>query len=208
MKICQKCSTENSDIAMFCNGCGSPLDASALQQTQPPQSTRKKNKKVILSCFITLIVLVTIIVGIFIVLVLTDDTPIVSVNENGDVVQNGAIISEYDYKLSCKLTDYDDIARNPDKYKGENLVFIGKVVQCERIYGTSYYARVDVTVDITADYKDIIYVTFDIPQGESKILKGDIVMLYGVCQGTETYTSVLGEEITIPAIQAAYIDIR
>ena len=86
-------------------------------------------------------------------------------------------------------------------------MFTGEVIQCEQSYGTSYYARVNVTLNEFDYYEDTIYVTFEIPEGTDKILEEDIVKLYGVGQGAETYTSIFGEEITIPSLEAIYVEL-
>ena len=44
-------------------------------------------------------------------------------------------------------------------------------------------------------------------EGETHILENDYVTIYGECNGTETYKTVLGNKITIPAISAKYIDL-
>ena len=136
-----------------------------------------------------------------------NDSSTLIVDANGDVVLNGEVISEKDFKKSCDKIKYEDLARNPDNYKDKNLMFKGEVIQCEQSYGTSYYARVNVTVDEYGFYSDTIYVTFDIPEGGDKILEEDIVKLYGVCKGSETYTSIFGETITIPSLDAAYVEL-
>ena len=119
--------------------------------------------------------------------------------------KNNKIINIYD--KSCVEVKYEDLARNPDNYKGQNLVFTGEVIQCEQSYETNYYARVNVTLNEYDYYEDTIYVTFELPEGADKILEEDIVKLYGVCQGSETYTSIFGESITIPSLDAAYVEL-
>ena len=115
--------------------------------------------------------------------------------------------SKEDYKNSCVELEYEKIARNPDKYKGKNLKFKGEVIQCEKSFGTSYYARINVTLNQYGLYEDTIYVTFKIPKGEDRILDGDIVEVYGICTGEKSYLSIFGEQITIPGLDALYIEL-
>lgn len=199
MKFCQKCGTENIDEANVCSNCGNSFAPQA--PVEKPKKKKKKGRKI-------LIILLVLIVAFFAIMMSGgDDSSSLTIDANGDVILNGEVIAKKDFKKSCSEVKYEDLARNPDNYKGQNLVFKGEVIQCEQIYGTSYYARVNVTVDEYGFYSDTIYVTFEIPEGEDKILEEDIVKFYGVCQGSETYTSIFGETITIPSLDAAYVEL-
>lgn len=112
-----------------------------------------------------------------------------------------------DFKETCTKIEYEKLARNPNKFKNENLYFKGEVIQCGKSFGTKYYARVNVTLNSYGLYEDTIYVTFNIDDGQDKILEGDIVKLYGICQGEESYTSIFGEQITIPSLDALYVEL-
>lgn len=198
MKYCQKCGTQHEDTSVKCTNCGAPFEIQVI--ATPVKKSKKKGRKL-------LIFLLFLVVAFFALMMSGDDTPYVTINENGDVVQGETIISKADYKKSCVEIAYEDLARNPDNYKGQNLKFKGEVIQCEQSYGTSYYARVNVTVDEYGYYEDTIYVDFEIPEGADKILEEDIVELYGVCQGSESYTSIFGEQITIPSLDALYVEL-
>ncbi len=199
MKFCQKCGTQNPEEANVCSNCGNSFVAQA--PVEKPKKKKKKGRKI-------LIILLVLVVAFFAILMSGgDDSSSLTIDANGDVILNGEVIAKKDFKKSCSEVKYEDLARNPDNYKGQNLVFKGEVIQCEQSYGTSYFARVNVTVDEYGFYSDTIYVTFEIPEGEDKILEEDIVKLYGVCQGSETYTSIFGETITIPSLDAAYVEL-
>ena len=43
---------------------------------------------------------------------------------------------------------------------------------------------------------------------ESRVLDDDIVTVYGEIKGIKDYRAVLGNQISIPHIEAAYIDIQ
>lgn len=200
MKFCQKCGTQHDDTAVNCTNCGAPFEIQVATPAEKPKKKKKKGR-------VFLIILLVLVVGFFALMLGGDDTPLITVNENGDVVQGETIISQEDFKKSCVEVAYEDLARNPENYKGQNLKFKGEVIQCDQEYGTSYYARVNVTLDEYDFYTDTIYVTFEIPEGADKILEDDIVELYGICQGAETYTSIFGEQITLPSLEALYVEL-
>ena len=45
-------------------------------------------------------------------------------------------------------------------------------------------------------------------EGTPRIIEGDIITLYGKLNGLKTYTSILNSSITIPYINAFYIEIE
>jgi hypothetical protein len=104
------------------------------------------------------------------------------------------------YKASCKQYPYKKIQRKPDKYDGKKIKVSGKVIQVSE----GWFDSVDLRVEDSSG--NIWYVEYSYSDGESKILEDDKVTVYGECTGTESYTSVLGNSITIPSIDAKYIE--
>lgn len=110
--------------------------------------------------------------------------------------------SKQDYIDSCKSIKYRDIERNPDKHKGERIKVSGTVIQVSEGWFDS------VTLRVKDNNGDIWYVTYTREEGEDRILEDDKVNVYGKSDGVETYTTILGGSVTIPSIEAKYIDIR
>ena len=116
---------------------------------------------------------------------------------------------EIDFKSSCDTYTYEQIARNPEKFKGTNVKLTGEVIQA--IYGsTSVDLRVNITKEGTYStyYTDTIYVVYYPETGEDKILEDDIITIYGTSQGDYTYTSAIGTPVTLPLIYGKYITIE
>lgn len=111
------------------------------------------------------------------------------------------------YKEQCKEYAYKEIARNPDSVKGEYAKLTGEVIQVLES-GKSVTLRVDITKDKYGYYSDTVYVTYTRKSDtEDRILEDDIITIYGKLGGIETYTSILGAEISLPKIFAEYIDL-
>jgi hypothetical protein len=113
------------------------------------------------------------------------------------------------FKEACNRYSYDSLARRPDTYKGLNVKLAGKVIQVME-QGNDVQLRVDITQEkasysSTYFYDDTILVTYTKTTSE-RILEGDIVALYGVMAGNYTYTTVLGASLTVPLMNAKYID--
>ena len=107
------------------------------------------------------------------------------------------------YKDNAKSYGYEEIARNPDEYKGKVAVFTGEVIQVSgdilRVSITSYGTY-------STYYKDPIYVEYYYEDG-LKVLEDDIITMYGVLKGETTYKTVLGAYVTIPSFNAYYAEL-
>ena len=103
-------------------------------------------------------------------------------------------------KPSCVSVIYDDLLRSPYDYQGKNLFFRGQVIDVFDI-GSAFTSTV-LVVQVTKlnfGYDDSIYVV--LPK-TTAYLDGDIVEIYGKCEGTKTYS---GSDV--PLVTATYINI-
>lgn len=112
---------------------------------------------------------------------------------------NNNNISETEYKSLCNSLDYEDIMRNPDSNKDRYCTVSGTVDQIiEGWFGSFSIFIVDYSGNkwgCTYTYKD----------GESRLMEGDNVTVYGKCKGTDTTTTVLGQQVTMPRVDIEYI---
>ena len=113
------------------------------------------------------------------------------------------------FKRECKRLTYEEIARNPERYKGSYAKFEGEVIQVIE-NGDEYTLRVCITESYDSwfgsSWSDAIYVTYTKAQAnESRILENDIVTMYGVLDGTITYETIWGNSLTVPNFNAKYI---
>lgn len=98
---------------------------------------------------------------------------------------------------------YDEIARNPENTLLKKCKFSGEVVQV--LEGTG---KNNLRVAINGDYDKMMLVEYDPSIVSSRILDNDNVVLYGTSAGTTSYTSTMGQKITIPAMLADKIEIN
>ena len=112
------------------------------------------------------------------------------------------------YISGCQHMSYADLARNPDKYKGQSFVFTGEIIQViEPVWGNTVSLRINVTKEEYGYYTDTIYATVDLPEDADRLLEDDIITFYGDCDGLYTYKSVLGASISVPKIDIKYFNI-
>ena len=113
-----------------------------------------------------------------------------------------------DYKSNCQSLNYDEIARNPENYKYKNVTFTGEVIQVQEGFWDGVTLLINVTKGEYGFYEDTIYCTYTYSEGEDKILEGDIIKIYGECQGDTSYLSVLGQKITVPKVEVKYVELQ
>lgn len=108
--------------------------------------------------------------------------------------------SREDYIANCETVVYSDVERNPQNFKGKYIAISGNVIQVSEGWFNS------VTLRIESD-SGIWYATYTRDSSESRILENDTITAYGECTGVETYTTLLGANMTIPSIKIKYYDL-
>lgn len=118
-----------------------------------------------------------------------------------------------EYKKSCKDFSFKDVSRNPDKYKGNLYKVTGEVIQVQESSANrdgekSVDLRINVTKNKYDYWEDTIYISYTLPSGADRILEDDIITVYGECNGSYTYKSIVGSSVTLPKITAKYIELK
>lgn len=213
--ICKKCGQTFDDNFNNCPNCGESVN-----------DKKKKSKKPIFKKWWFWLIIIILIIGIIGTAGDNSDTSSTTdkneekttyeqeLNETtstetiSEEATNEPSTEATDYRENCISVGYKDIARMPDNYKGMDIFFSGQVMQVmESSFSNSVTYRIGVTQDEYGFWDDVVYVTYKLPEGAPRILEEDIVTFYGVCQGTYTYSAVLGNNITIPSVDAKIIDI-
>lgn len=96
------------------------------------------------------------------------------------------------------ITDYESVVRDPNGKAGENINIYGTVVQVMEDSGITA-----LRVATTGGYDDIYLVYMSTP--DVRIIEDDVVDVYGLSMGLETYQAVLGNSITVPSILAVEV---
>lgn len=124
-----------------------------------------------------------------------------SIEKQSQIDKENAEKNEYISK--CNFKDYQDILRNPNNYKNQYIKVSGKVIQVSNGWFNS------VTIRLRDSLSNIWYISYYYSNDdEPKILEDDNITVYGQSTGTTSYTTILGSQVTIPSIDAKYIDIN
>lgn len=100
--------------------------------------------------------------------------------------------------------DYDTLAHNASNMKGQRVKITGKIFQVVELpFSKAYMFDMRNPYDYNnTNYMQHVYVT---DSKKSNLIVNDEVTIYGVVKGTQTYTTVLGAQRTIPKIEAERI---
>ncbi|WP_181391323.1 tetratricopeptide repeat protein [Methanospirillum stamsii] len=103
---------------------------------------------------------------------------------------------------AAKMISYEELARYPEKYKGQPVKITGKVSQVISGFGSTDLRMFTKQSEYSEDswFEDDIYVDYKSPN--ERILEDDIITVYGYADGIQDYTTVLGAERSIPKIKA------
>jgi len=112
-------------------------------------------------------------------------------------------LDEASYKAQCQTIDFRVLNKKPDAYMGKKYFATGQVVQIMESLGSTDI-RLNVTQDQWGYWDDTIYVTYS---GSVPAYEDSIIKVWGEIQGSYTYTSVAGWTITLPWVEARYIEV-
>jgi hypothetical protein len=106
------------------------------------------------------------------------------------------------FKDSCQTIEYRILKKNPDVYKDKKLTFTGQIVQILEEEGLTFM-RVNITKDEYGYWDDTVAVIY---LGSIDVYEDDIIQFWGIGGGSYTYESTAGWNITIPRIDAKYVE--
>lgn len=106
-------------------------------------------------------------------------------------------------KTSIQDLSYDELMRDNEDYIGETVYYQGEVAQVNNIASDEYVLRVNVTKGEYGMWENDVWINY---QGE-RILKEDIIDLWGKIEGIKKYTTVLGSTRSIPELNALHLEV-
>ena len=125
-----------------------------------------------------------------------------------ELSEDATTMSKKDYKAACETIKYKELARNAKDLVGKKYKFTGEIQQ---VVYDSEAGESEYMISVTKNeyfWDDNVYVYFNEGEKDVKFLEEDIVTFYGEVSGEESYTSILGESITIPKVTAVYMDLK
>lgn len=142
-----------------------------------------------------------------------------SINQNSSQLEetednnneNNVTISEEEYKNLCKEYNYKDVLRNPENYIGEKIVITVKISSVhEKSWSnpTKYYFAYSESVPDSGYYLGDRYGIFDERENaDLKLLKDDVIKVYGEIADTEQTQSMIVMSEEIFCINMKYVEL-
>lgn len=93
---------------------------------------------------------------------------------------------------------YEDLFRYNEKYVGKIVHIKGQVLQVSETGTDDFVVRLATKDSGYGYYDDIVWVEFR--NTNERILEDDMLDVYGEVIGIQTYTAVLGNEVSLPAV--------
>ncbi|QFK70406.1 hypothetical protein F7984_03685 [Pradoshia sp. D12] len=106
-------------------------------------------------------------------------------------------------RANAKTISFDKLNKNPDRYKGEYVKYRGEIVQIMESDGMTAIRLSITPTSYGWSVSDIIYVAY---LGYTDFVDEDVVTIYGEVNGSFTYTSQAGWDITLPLVIADSIE--
>lgn len=215
LKKCPNCHEKNRKAV--CRTCGAQISASAKSCVH---CGAKRRPKMTPAKTIALVLLVTLVAIIEIAIFASPseestshDNPTVESkytspidsNSNEEIQEKSPEDVRAEYIATCSTFPYEDVSRNPDKYKGQSCAVKGTVIQVAESV-IDLFDTNSVTLRIEAA-DGIWYVDYTREEGESRILEGDEVICYGECDGVTTYIAIMGNTVTVPKLNLKYYEL-
>lgn len=104
------------------------------------------------------------------------------------------------YKKQATRISYGNLMREPEKYEGQVVTFVGEIFQ--KINDREYLLNTKYD-EFLGYYDDKIYLK---SKKNYKILEKDIIRIYGTFKGLFSYTTVLGDEVEVPYIEIEVVE--
>ena len=109
-----------------------------------------------------------------------------------------------DFKASCQVFSYDELLNNDQSLVGTNVKCTGKVISfSDEADGIVYF--INITKDSFGDWYDTVCIkTSDSSPDES--LVSEEITVYGVLEGIQSYSLVMGIPSDVPCINAEVLE--
>lgn len=115
--------------------------------------------------------------------------------------------AELAYKESCEAISYAELTTNPDEHEGKLVKLTGEVVEVLEDTPKKGYSTYGINVTKgEISWGDSVYVTFDVPSATEAFAKDWNLTFYGEYKGLIDYEAEVGGNITLPWVDAEYID--
>lgn len=142
------------------------------------------------------------VIAIFLVILVIG---LLSSNSDNSISRNSNVVLDEEFNAEDYETGitYQQLARTPNDYEDKKIKFSGTVVQVAEREN-----KVIMRFAVDSNSSEIIFCEYEKKIVPVRILEDDEIVIYGISRGLYTYTSTLGNEITIPSAYVTKIEMQ
>jgi hypothetical protein len=203
-KLCPYCAETIKAAAKVCRFCGRDLtDADSAPQSYPQPVPAVQPQKKGGGCLKTIgFILLGLVALAFLSALLSPRTPRVARTGNTSV---GAVatptLTINQLQERAVTVPFDDLARNTELHEGKLLDLTGTVIQV-----LEDGSEAQLRMNINGNYDQTVFVQYP-GYSKARVLEGDDVKMVASVDGRVTYETVLGNEVTLPALTALWLEV-
>lgn len=201
MNYCPNCGHKLENNSNFCPNCGEKLnnDQNKTNQVFEEETANYYKTHKEYRSIKRVVIAISAVLGIIILAM-----SIYSYNHRYDYYKVNSGWTRNMYASKGKVFNYNNLIRYPDDHIGDLTWFKGEVLQVIED-DKLLHIRVSTRDSGYGYFDDVMYVLYYRDNNSKRILEGDLLTVYGKCDGLITYESTTGKSVTIPSFIAEYI---
>lgn len=116
-------------------------------------------------------------------------------------------MTEEEFRDQCIEVEYAELLRNPNNYVGQFIKYECRILQLLTESNNEMTASANGKNSFNNYFDNLVHISYHYTdENDFRLIEKDIVVVYGIVDGSYTFISALGTTRTIPSITVLYYD--